>query len=79
VDNFIDKLQASLMAALATNPDCLLLIGDFNDRCHNWDDDHAHSDLGHKLVDITNILILHQMVAEPTRYISNFANILDII
>ena len=33
VDNFINKLHATLLSALATNPDCLLLVGDFNERC----------------------------------------------
>jgi hypothetical protein len=79
VDAFINKLQASLLAALNLNPDCLLAIGDFNDRCVHWGDDHVHSELGKKLVDLTNTLNLHQLISEPTRYIEHSANILDII
>ena len=38
VYDFINKLHATLLSALATNSDCILLVGDFNDRCSQRDE-----------------------------------------
>jgi hypothetical protein len=79
VDNFVRKLITSFSSAIASNPDCLVIVGDFNDRCQQWEDNHSNSELGSKLVDAINTLNLNQMIAEPTRYLENSASILDLI
>jgi hypothetical protein len=79
VDSFTVKLHATLLTAIATNPDCLLVVGDFNDRCRQWDDGHSNSEMGLKLFDLINIYNLTQVITEPTRYDINAQYILDLM
>ncbi len=79
VDYFINSFQTSVTEAIMRNPDCLLIFGDFNDRCVIWNDQHPTSELRSQLVDITNVLNLFQLVSEPTRYTDNSAHLLDLI
>ena len=44
-----------------------ILVGDFNDRCHAWDDDHRNSELGLELVNLINSFYLTQMINQVTR------------
>lgn len=59
--------------------DFMMVSGDFNDRCLSWTDNHCNSDLGLKLLDLSNIYNLTQLINEPTRYINNRASVLDLI
>ena len=43
-----------------------ILVGDFNDRCHAWDDDHRNSELGLELVNLINSFYLTQMINQVT-------------
>ena len=79
IDNFVNKFQSSVVDAIMENPDCLVVVGDFNDRCKQWDDSHPDSEIGTKLLDVTNTLNLFQIICEPTRYTATSANILDLI
>ena len=79
VDNFINKFETSMVTAITSNPDCLPIVGDFNDKCQSRDDDHSQSELGKKLFDTVTSLNLHQIITEPTRYTTNTVNLLDII
>ena len=56
VDNFITLFQASVVNAMMERADCLMIVGDFNDRC--WEGSHNTSDLGTKLLDLTNLLAI---------------------
>ena len=79
VDNFITLFQASVVNAMMERADCLMIVGDFNDRCQSWEGSHNTSDLGTKLLDLTNLLNLFQIISEPTRYTEHTSSILDII
>ena len=79
IEHFLSKMSNSLTSAIASNPDCLSIAGDFNDRCQHWDDSHPNSELGRKLVEVINTLNLHQIIDEPTRYIEYSASILDLL
>jgi hypothetical protein len=79
VDLFISDLTDSLELALASNPESLFLLGDFNDSCNQWESDHNHSELKLKLYDLINTFDLHQTVREPTHILDNSANILDLL
>ena len=49
VDDFIlDGIDQTLDKVLCDNPDMLLLVGDFNDKCMSWDGDHPNSEMGYK-------------------------------
>ena len=53
--------------AIAESPKAILLLGDFNDRCHSWSDSHTNSELGCQLYNLTLNFNLHQLINEPTR------------
>ena len=72
---FLDSLQQSLELAIDENPTSVVLLGDLNDRCTIWNSNHHQSELKDKLVTMSNLLNLHQLIHEPTR--GN--NLLDII
>ena len=42
-------------------------MGDFNDKCNSWDDDHCTSELGRKLYDLAKVNTYNQLINEPTR------------
>ena len=44
-----------------------ILVGDFNDRCFNWTDDHKNSELGLELVNMIDSFNLKQMIMQSTR------------
>ena len=59
------------------------MLGDFNNRCSEWDSDHNRSELGLKLFDFINSQDLHQLILEPTHIVVTptytSANILDLL
>jgi hypothetical protein len=79
VDTFISLLQDSLDIIFHRKFESIVLLGDFNDVCHEWDGEHSSSDLGLKLYDLINMNDLHQTIREPTHISSTYANILDIL
>ena len=79
IDAFVDSFRQSLNNASAERPDCIIILGDFNDRCTEWISDHRHSEFGTKLLDLLRAYSFHQLVNEPTRITERSANILDLI
>ena len=43
---FLNELERSLENVKSLQSDVILLMGDFNDKCISWNDDHATSELG---------------------------------
>ena len=78
-DTFLDNLSWSLNIGLSETPSCLICVGDFNDRCLNWIDDHAQSELGVKLKHLIQDMHLFQLVDQPTRVTEDSAYILDLV
>ena len=60
-------------------PDIKVLLGDFNDRCTDWNIPHTQSEIGDKLSTWLLQRNLYQIINEPTRYFSNQPAILDLI
>ncbi len=79
VDAFIDSLSNQVECAMNDNPDALIMVGDFNDRCVHWDDRHEKSEMGLKFYNYLNDVNLFQLVDEPTRITENSASLLDLI
>ena len=79
IDNFLDELQVSFDAAKSMNPDSIVLLGDFNDPCTNWDSSHNKSELKLKLFNWAQRNSLRQLINEPTFYTPHSSNILDLI
>ena len=79
IDIFMNELQNSIDLALQSNPDVILLTGDFNDRCVYWNETHPTSELKEKLRDLVTNNNFFQMINEPTHFTSNSAYLLDLI
>ncbi len=79
VDSFIDSFGNQVEAAMNDNPDALIIVGDFNDRCIHWEDRHEKSEMGLKFYNYLNDVNLFQLVDEPTRITDNSASLLDLI
>lgn len=80
-DSFLDDLGASLLSACSYGADAVIVMGDFNDRCTVWDDDHSHSELGDKLRNLSSAMGFNQLITIPT-HINNEGkpdHILDLI
>ena len=76
VAEFISQLRFSFeLISNLNDTSCLVLLGDFNDRCSNWESDHADSELGTQLVDLLADFDYSQLIDESTRN----QNILDLI
>ena len=79
VDSFLDSLNDQIDNALNENPDTLILIGDFKDRCVHWDDRHSSSEMGLKFYNFIKDRNLFQLVDEPTRITDTSDSLLDLI
>ena len=78
-DIFLDDLSHSISAAIELNPKILLITGDFNDRCQQWDSAHTDSELGQRLFDLLTKNSLHQLISEPTRVSEYSETLLDLM
>ena len=78
-NNFMDSLHRSITQAMASNPSLLLLLGDFNDRCHSWDSPHSDSELGLRLYNLIDNNGLKQIIDVPTRINDISNSLLDLI
>ena len=56
-----------------------MLLGDFNDRCSNWEGDHQNSELRLQLYDLVNAFNMVQLISDPTYITTTSANILDLL
>ena len=78
-NNFMDSLYRSITQAMASNPSLLLLLGDFNDRCHSWDSPHSDSELGLRLYNLIDNNGLKQIIDVHTRINDISNSLLDLI
>ena len=65
--SFIDGLSNAFDIINNRYKKPFVLVGDFNDRCQTWNDDHKNSELGLELVNLINSFYLMQMINQPTR------------
>ena len=72
---FITALENVFNLIVGHSKIIAVLLGDFNDHCKSWIDDHSTSKLGHQLVNLLNHFNLSQLIYKPTRN----RNILDLI
>ncbi len=79
VDDYISFIDQTLDKVLNENPDMVILIGDFNDKCMTWDGDHSESEMGYKFYNLINDRGLFQHVDEPTRVTETCSSLLDLI
>ena len=79
ITNFLDEFQESLDKVRNLNPDCIVILGDYNDPCKQWQSDHNKSELKLKLFDLSIRNHLKQIINESTFFTSHSNNILDLI
>ena len=80
VDEFIQNgIDKTFDKVLYENPDMIICVGDFNDKCMSWDGDHSDSEMGYKFYNCINDRNLFQMIEEPTRITENCSSLLDLI
>ena len=70
VDEFLDLFSQSYELALNEPSDAIIILGDFNDTCRKWDDDHDTSEMGLKFFNLLLDYNLFQLINEPTRFLS---------
>ncbi len=46
VDSFLSDFGQIMDSVLDKNPDMVICVGDFNDKCMIWDGDHSDSEMG---------------------------------
>ena len=78
-DVFLENFQNVLNLMFVNSPDSLFILGDFNDRCFSWEDNHNASDLGLKFRDQIENNILFQIIRDPTYITENYTSLLDLI
>ena len=78
-NEFLAKLSLSIELSYQLHPTALFLVGDFNDRCPQWNDNHEGSELGLELYNMVNSFHMEQIIETPTRITTQSANILDLI
>ena len=78
-NTFLDGLQDMINTMLIDSPESIVILGDFNDRCLTWDDNHNKSELGTKLKELIENNIMFQLIKEPTFYSNNYQSLLDLI
>ena len=76
---FIDTFQIVVNNIIFDAPESLFLLGDFNDKCILWDDEHTGSELGRKLHNLVLTNNLFQIIQEPTHLTPHNISTLDLI
>ncbi len=79
VDEFLDLFSQSYEMVLNEPSDAIIIMGDFNDRCTHWEDNHDTSELGLKFFNYLNDSNLFQLIDEPTRITEDRESLLDLI
>ena len=79
VNEFFNELQQCIDSFLRLRPDCIILVGDFNDRCVVFDEDHVNSELGNRLRDMVIGNNFYQLINDATHYTERSAYILDLV
>jgi hypothetical protein len=65
-DTFLFEFDSCVSRALSSNADCVVIMGDFHDRCVKLNCSHLSSELKYKLRDSSQSLGLKQLVDVPT-------------
>ena len=78
-DEFLDKFQDCINIMYTKNVESIFVLGDFNDRCIDWNDNHHNSELGLKLKKLIANNIMFQIINDPTHNAPNYSSLLDLI
>ena len=78
-DDFLEDFQNIVNLMISKDYESLFILGDFNDRCMQWNDTHSTSELGLRLKNSIEGNLLFQIVTEPTHYGPNLHSLLDLI
>lgn len=76
---FLSKFSDSINSVKQSSPDAILVLGDFNDKCESWFDNHINSELKRDLLTLSEANNFFQLIDEPTRITDQSSTILDLI
>jgi hypothetical protein len=76
---FIQSFSDLAIASIDNQFDTFVCVGDFNDRCIEWDDGHANSRLCDTFVHTVHDMNLLQLINAPTRITDDTAYLLDLL
>ena len=76
---FLENVHVAIYKIKSYDSDLHVILGDFNDTCVSWYDNHASSELRLNLFDISTVNNISQLINESTRYSGNTASLLDLI
>ena len=76
---FLDNFQLIVNLMFVHSPDSIFILGDFNDRCIYWEDNHSNSELGLKFRDLIENNIMFQIIRDPTYITPNYRSLLDLV
>ena len=76
---FIENFQNLINGIYVEGYDSIFLLGDFNDRCLDWSDDHRNSELGLEFKESIENNLLFQIISEPTYISHNYQSFFDLI
>jgi hypothetical protein len=79
VDVFMDQFKISLDKIMGIGSESVIIMGDFNDTCLQWDDSHDQSDLKKDFHDMINLADMVQLVNEPTHITDHSKSLIDLI
>ncbi len=79
INTFLSELESSVNGAFSCKPECVVIVGDFNDRCDEFYGNHTGSELNNKLVNLAHSHDLHQIISKPTRISSSSVSLSDLI
>ena len=76
---FLENFQTVYNLMLTFSPESVFILGDFNDRCLQWEDPHKNSELGLTFFECLQNNLLFQIIKEPTYICDKYNSILDLI
>ena len=79
IEDYLGKFQNILDSVFRNNREFIFILGDFNDRCTNWNDDHPGSEFKSSFKNMISNNNLFQIINEPTHITPTSANLLDLI
>ena len=79
INQFLTDFYTSVNLAMSEKPYSVVIMGDINDRCVDWNGEHNVSELKNDFRDMLLQNGLYQIITEPTHFTDHSAYILDLV
>ena len=78
-DLFLEKFENDLQNLLNKNPFLITVLGDFNAKSSNWCSSDTTNYEGTQIDSLTSFFGLHQLISEPTHFLTHSNSCIDLI